>query len=228
MAPNQMLVETIQNSTKRPAFLMQHGVDFRCFRRMPSTRDEGQPFCIGYVGRLTTEKNIRLLAELEDKLLAAGETNFKFLVVGEGGQKIWLEKHLRSAEIPGVLRGEQLAAAYNRMDAFVFPSLTDTFGLVILEAMATGVPVILAPETGKRIGIEDGVSGLLSEDFAGSLLTLMHNSQLRHSMSAAATAFAGENGWDHVFEQIYETYDSGLRIEDQRREQSEALIQNVT
>ena len=79
--------------------------------------------------------------------------------------------------MPGVLRGAELAAAYQRMDCFVFPSLTDTFGLVILEAMASGVPVILSPETGARVGVQDGVSGLLSQDFTASLQRLMHDSR---------------------------------------------------
>jgi glycosyltransferase involved in cell wall biosynthesis len=200
LAPNQTLVDMIHASTRRPSFLMDHGVDLRSFNPAPRPRHAGRPFCIGYVGRLTTEKNVRFFADLEKQLTAAGQQNFKFLIVGDGGQQKWLERNLRNAELPGVLRGTQLAAAYNQMDAFVFPSRTDTFGLVILEAMASGVPVILAPETGRRIGIQDGVSGFLSEDFAAS--------------------------WDHVFEGLYETYAKGLSIPDPRRAQREALVQS--
>jgi glycosyltransferase involved in cell wall biosynthesis len=100
------------------------------------------------------------------------------------------------------------------MDAFVFPSRTDTFGLVILEAMASGVPVILAPETGERVGIEDGVSGFLSEDFAVSLQRLMHDLPLRLAMSGAARKLANRKSWHVVFEQLYRTYAEGLTIED--------------
>jgi glycosyltransferase involved in cell wall biosynthesis len=188
---------------------MHHGVDLKGFT--PSVIPHAdRPFCIGYVGRLTTEKNVRFLAEVESQLLSSGERNFRFLIVGEGGQQGWLRKHMQHAELPGVLRGEQLAAAYQQMDAFVFPSRTDTFGLVILEAMATGVPVILAPEPGHRIGIEDTVSGFLTEDFTSSLRLLMHNPELKESMSHAARAFAYRNSWDNVFEQLYETYALGL------------------
>ena len=59
------------------------------------------------------------------------------------------------------------------MDAFVFPSLTDTFGLVILEAMSSGVPVIVNPETGIRAGVLDGEDGFLSRDFTASVRRLM-------------------------------------------------------
>jgi len=224
LAPNQMLVDLIQKSTKTPSFLIHHGVDLEGFKPAPESHSADRPFCIGYVGRLTTEKNVRLFAELERKLIAAGEQNFGFLIVGEGGQQRWLEKHLRRAELPGVLRGEHLAAAFHQMDAFVFPSRTDTFGLVILEAMASGVPVILAPETGQRIGIDSGVSGFLSEDFTASLQLLMHKPELRDSMSRAARAFAQNNSWDHVFEQLYDTYAEGLSITNQRRAEKEALV----
>jgi phosphatidylinositol alpha 1,6-mannosyltransferase len=130
--------------------------------------------------------------------------------VGQGGQENWLRKHLRNAELPGLLRGEELAAAYTRMDAFVFPSRTDTFGLVILEAMASGIPVIVTPETGECVGIEDGVSGFLSEDFPASLQRLMHDHALRLAMSCAARKFAERNSWQLVFEQLYRTYADGL------------------
>ena len=90
-------------------------------------------------------------------------SNLSSLRANKTSNSLWWEKavsspgfvhHMKYAEIPGVLRGAELAAAYSRMDAFVFPSLTDTFGLVILEAMASGVPVIVNPETGLRVGIE--------------------------------------------------------------------------
>ena len=223
LAPNQMLVDMIANSTRNPSFLMHHGVDLKGFTPAPISNKD-RPFCIGYVGRLTTEKNVRLLAEIESQLLAAGERNFRFLIVGEGGQQAWLRKHMQQAELPGVLRGEQLAAAFQQMDAFAFPSRTDTFGLVILEAMASGVPVILSPEPGRRIGVEDRVSGFLTDDFAASLRLLMHNPQRRESMSQAARAFAYRNSWDNVFEQLYESYAEGLAKRYQKLAQQQTVV----
>jgi glycosyltransferase involved in cell wall biosynthesis len=201
---------------------MPHGVDLARFSPAPNHDPGNRPFCIGYVGRLTTEKNVRCLVELERQLLAAGERDYKFLIVGEGGQQEWLRKHFQSAEIPGVLRGERLAAAYRCMDAFVFPSRTDTFGLVILEAMAAGVPVILTPETGRRVGVEDCVSGFLSEDFAAGVRRLMHDHPLQSAMSDAARKLAGRNSWEMVFEQLYRVYAEGLATEDRRREDKES------
>ena len=212
LAPNQEMVDLLRERNGRPAFLMRHGVDLTQYSTAARPRRE-EPFCIGYVGRLTTEKNVRRLAEMERTLQAAGERNYKFLIVGEGGQQEWLAGNLRNVEMTGVLRGDELAAAYQQMDAFVFPSLTDTFGLVILEAMASGVPVLLSPEAGERVGVKDGVSGFLSQDFTAGLRRLMHDPELSEAMGRAARQFALSQSWDGVFEDLYETYAEGWRRE---------------
>ncbi len=220
LAPNQTLIDLLHATTGRPVFRMPHGVDLRDY--CPRHQDDGdKPFCIGYVGRLTTEKNIRIFPEVEKKLLDAGEEHFKFLMVGEGGQRNWLAKNLRNAELPGVIRGRELSAAYSHMDAFLFPSLTDTFGLVILEAMASGLPVIVTPETGERVGIANGVNGILSEDFTADIRRLMHDRPLCLSIGRAARQFAAQHSWDVVFEELYQTYQEGLAVEDSRRQMKE-------
>jgi glycosyltransferase involved in cell wall biosynthesis len=217
VAPNEAMVNLLRERTKRPSHLMLHGVDLSRYKPAPLTNDKvGRPFCIGYVGRLTTEKNVRNLAIVEEKLIAKGEHDYRFLIVGEGGQESWLREHLKRAEVAGVLRGENLAAAYRQMDVLVFPSRTDTFGLVLLEAMASGVPVILAPETGRRVGVEDGVSGFLTEDVAESVLRLMHDPPARESMGRAAHNFASTQGWDRVFNELYRTFGSALHIQNSR------------
>ena len=123
----------------------------------PAKRDPGErPFTIGYVGRLSVEKNVRFLADIEKALIAAGKTNFRFLIVGSGGEQEWLHTNVRHAEMQGILKGEELARAYANMDVFAFPSRTDTFGNVILEALASGVPAVVTadggPEVSRAIG----------------------------------------------------------------------------
>jgi glycosyltransferase involved in cell wall biosynthesis len=112
--------------------------------------------------------------------------------------------------MPGILHDDRLAAAYASMDAFVFPSRTDTFGLVILEAMASGVPVLVSPETGARVGIRDGSEGFLSDDFASGILTLIHSEARRLEMGRAAREFACSKDWDTVFQAVYRTYEEAL------------------
>jgi phosphatidylinositol alpha 1,6-mannosyltransferase len=222
LAPNEDMVRLLRERTGKPAFLMEHGVDTAMYSPNRRTR-EGGPFRIGFVGRLTPEKNVRLFAELEQRLLAAGHSaatpaatrDFKFVLIGDGNERTWLRDNLQFAETPGILRGEALAEAFANLDAFVFPSQTDTFGLVLLEAMASGVPVVVSPETGRRVGVRHGVTGFHAanlNDFSESLLLLMKNDGLLHEMSIASRRFALTKEWNGVFEQLYGTYERGLQM----------------
>ena len=212
MAPNEFIIRLLQERTGKPTFLMPHGVDTEVYsptRRGPRTG----AFCIGYVGRLTPEKNVRLFVELERSLVAAGQRNFRFLLIGAGSEKEWLKNTLQSAELPGILRGKALADAFSRMDVFVFPSRTDTFGLVLLEAMASGVPVVVSPETGVRVGVQHRMTGFLAEDIHAvtqSILQLMKDEALRGEMGRGARRLACFQSWSGVFEQVYRTYETGL------------------
>jgi glycosyltransferase involved in cell wall biosynthesis len=164
---------------------------------------------LGFVGRLSPEKNLRVFAELERFLEASGVGTFRFVIVGEGSERAWLETHLRHVELPGVLTGEDLARAYANMDLFVFPSRTDTFGNVVLEALASGVPAVVTDEGGPKHVIEPGVSGLVAsseEEFRRCVLSLMQDSDRRKAMARAARRQACRTRWDDVFLRLYEDY----------------------
>ncbi len=208
LAPNPAMAELLQATTGRPAYPMEHGVDLRQFAP-PTVRPPG-PFRIGYVGRLTVEKNVRAFVELQARLEAAGRNNFQLVLVGDGGERDWLRCQLPQAEMPGILRGQQLSAAYAGMDAFVFPSQTDTFGLVLLEAMASGVPVVVTPDAGMRVGVRDGVEGSLTNDFASGVMSLMQSPSRRAEMGRAARVFACSKDWDSAFRLVYQTYETAL------------------
>jgi glycosyltransferase involved in cell wall biosynthesis len=226
-APNQGMVNLLASRTGRPSFLMAHGVDTALFSPLRRTRDGG-PFNVGYVGRLTPEKNVRMLAELEHALAGAGAGDFRMVMVGEGSEREWLRRHIKRAEFPGVLRGPALANAFADMDAFVFPSKTDTFGLVLLEAMSSGVPVVVSPETGARVGIAHGVNGFKIDtvgEAAQSVMWLMQNPTRQHEMSRAARDFACARAWDGVFSDVYRTYLTGLeRVGKRKPEAAEVPV----
>lgn len=222
LAPNEATVQLLQERTGRPAFLMAHGVDTEFYspaRRIKQT----EPFCIGYVGRLTPEKDVRLFVGLEQSLLSAGQRNFRFTIVGEGSEKHWLRRNLRFGELPGILRGHALAQAFANIDMFVFPSRTDTFGLVLLEAMASGVPVVVNAETGAQVSVRNEVTGYYAEDLNSltrSVVCLMQNEPLRRQMGYSARQFACSKNWDGVFEELYQTYERGLELATPLRQQS--------
>ncbi len=215
VAPNQEMVDLLLEHTGRPSYLLKHGVDTSRFARRPKT--PGGKFRIGWVGRLTPEKNVQAFAALEANLLAAGEQDFELLIVGDGSEREWLRARLKHAIMPGFLKGEALADAFASMDAFVFPSKTDTFGLVVLEAMASGVPAVLSAEAGARIGICDGVEGFRSGDLTDGVLRLMRCAELRQTMSRAAEGFARAQSWDGVFRDLYESYGEALQHPEVRR-----------
>ena len=91
------------------------------------------------------------MGRLDAALQTAGVRNYRFLIVGEGDERPWLEKHLTKAEFTGEIRGAAVAEAFANMDLFVFPSLTDAFANVVLEAMSSGVPAIAFPVGGPEI-----------------------------------------------------------------------------
>ncbi len=211
-APNPELLEMLRERTGKPAHLMKRGVDIETFS--PSKRDrDDDVFELGFVGRISAEKNVRYLAKLEKDLLAAGEENFRFVFVGHGGETEWLKRNMTKAVFPGVLKGEDLARAYANFDVFAFPSFTDTYGNVINEAMASGTPVIVTTGGGPKYLIKPNETGFVAEDenaFRAHALELMRDGDLLDKMGVAARAHAVENSWDRVFEGLYQQYEKAL------------------
>jgi glycosyltransferase involved in cell wall biosynthesis len=209
LAPNPELVNMIAARSGKPAFLMTRGVDTSMFSPGRRDRNEG-PFTLGFVGRLNPEKNVRFLATLEKALLAAGAPPFRFLIVGAGSEAAWLQSNIRNAHFPGLLTEEPLWRAYANMDLFVFPSQTDTFGNVVREALASGVPAVVTTEGGPKYLVENGVTGFVAGSehaFVEAVLTVMNNRELHERMRKAAPEGAAHNSWDRVFEsEVYGAY----------------------
>jgi glycosyltransferase involved in cell wall biosynthesis len=138
----------------------RRGVDAELFRpRDKAFLDLPRPVAV-YVGRLAVEKNL-------DAFLAMAWTGSK-LVVGDGPERSRLERRYPATRFAGFRHGEDLARHMAAADVMVFPSLTDTFGLVNLESMACGVPVAAYPVTGPVDVIKDGVTGALDWDLAAA------------------------------------------------------------
>ncbi len=213
-APNAELVEMLGQRTGRPAFLMTRGIDTELFspkHSSPTHRTRlDRDFVIGYVGRLSPEKNVRLLAEIEQSLIQAGMSNYRFLIVGQGSEHSWLSSVMQRATLPGILRGEDLARAYASMDAFVFPSATDTFGNVVLEAMASGVPAIVTRQGGPKYLVSAGGNGQLAssaDDFARWILQWSRTPGQLAEMRLRAREAAERFSWDAVWEDVYRRYE---------------------
>jgi glycosyltransferase involved in cell wall biosynthesis len=209
LAPNQELIDLLARLTGKPTFLMQRGADTVLYDPAKRQRSD-DAFTLGFVGRVTPEKSVRFLVDIERELIAAGHSNYRLLVVGDGSEREWLQANLKRAEFPGVLKGEELARAYANMDLFVFPSHTDTFGNVVLEAFASGVPVVVTGSGGPKFLVDPGVTGYVGADdaaFIAAVKTVIADPELHTRMRGAARTHALSLSWDAVFEKVYESYE---------------------
>ncbi len=220
LAPNQELVDALGKGSGRKSFMMARGVDPDYFSPTKRTVSDGI-FRFGFVGRLRAEKNVRLLERLEKRLLELGRTNFKFLIVGEGNEREFLEKNMTTGEFTGFLSGEELAEAYANMDVFIFPSETDAFGNVTQEAMASGVPALVTNQGGPKFIIKNGETGFIAENFEEFLefsIQLMDNPEKLAKMKLDSREFVISRSWDSVFEKVYEGYEETMRIAEERHQ----------
>ena len=121
---------------------------------------------------------------------------------------------MRQADFSGVLMGESLARAYANMDSFAFPSRTDTYGNVVLEALASGVPAVVTDAGGPRFIVREGETGFVAhndEQFVASVRRLAADPAQLPAMRAAARAHALTASWDAVFESVYSAYERTLK-----------------
>eukprot|EP00457_Paulinella_chromatophora_P000849 gb/GEZN01000849.1/.p2 GENE.gb/GEZN01000849.1/~~gb/GEZN01000849.1/.p2 ORF type:complete len:356 (+),score=0.44 gb/GEZN01000849.1/:417-1484(+) len=215
------MVEELSNKGIQHTALWQRGVDTDLFRpelrsnvmreRLLDGRSDTGALLL-YIGRLSAEKQIeRILPVLE----ALPET--RLALVGDGPHRQQLERIFKdtATHFVGYLGGEELASAYASADAFLFPSSTETLGLVLLEAMAAGCPVVGANRGGIPDIVTNGVNGYLYEPDQEASLTiatqkLLGNHQQRLALREAARKEAERWGWAAATKQLRNYYEQVL------------------
>jgi glycosyltransferase involved in cell wall biosynthesis len=167
---------------------------------------------ITYVSRIAPEKNVEHLAEAFE-IVAAQRPDVKFLLVGDGPSRPELEQRLGTfARFAGYQTGEALADHYAAGDLFAFPSVTETFGNVVLEAMASGLPVVAIRAGGVGEIVQPGKTGLLIEPdqspdcFARGLLDLVDDVDRLRVMGANARDYALSQSWDAIMSDLRDRY----------------------
>ncbi len=195
---------------------LPHGVDTGMFN--PAYRsDEWRTLhgAVGktvllFAGRLVWEKDLRTLAEAY-RIVTAERNDALFVLAGDGPVRGELAAMMPGALFLGQLEGPALSAAYASSDLFVFPSTTETFGNVTLEAMASGIPPVCAREGGASGFVKSGATGLLAdprdgEDLARKISYMLARPDERKTMGAAALAFASEQSWERIFDRLFAGY----------------------
>ena len=194
--------------------IFPRGLDTELFN--PARRDNAffERFTAGngqvrllYVGRISKEKDLDVLATAYRRLRDEG-LPAQLFVVGHGPYSEALSETLPDACFTGYLKGQDLAKAYASADIFVFPSTTDTFGNVILEAQASGVPVIVSDSGGPKELVEDHTNGLITkshdvDDFTRAVRELVVNSKLREQMAAHARQSVIDRTWPDAFRRFW-------------------------
>ena len=160
-----------------------------------------------YVGRVSREKDLDLLAEAYRRLRKEG-LPIQLCVVGHGPYSKEFSEALPEALFTGYLRGKELASAYASADIFVFPSTTDTFGNVIIEAQASGVPVIVSDSGGPKELVENECNGLITkshdvEDLTRAIQELVRDPDRRKRMGNAAREGVINRTWPNAFRKFW-------------------------
>lgn len=202
---------------ERRIAIWKRGVDCEEFRPSRRSHDLRRSWRVSrtvpavlYVGRVSREKGLGLLPQIQACLRQSGIAH-RFIVVGSGPMLGELQSRMHDTVFTGSLGRKDVAAAFASADVFVFPSRTDTAGNVILEAQASGLPVLVADAGGPKENIVEGVSGEVvpgSEPslWAAALARLLRDESRRVAMSRAARSYGEARSWNTALEPLYRTY----------------------
>ena len=232
VAPSESFAQVLrQQRMNYDIDIWSRGVDREIFnpgkRDMEWRRQHGMADdvpVIGFLGRLVMEKGLDVFSDSIDHLKRR-QVSHKVMVIGEGPAQSWFESRLPDAAFVGFQGGADLGRAVASMDVLFNPSVTETFGNVTLEAMASGLPVVAAKATGSQSLVEDKVSGRLIHpgainQFADALQTYCTNQTIRREHGEAGERRSLSYSWDAINQTMADTY---LRLIRQRAARSIAV-----
>lgn len=217
LAPSKLIQREMLALGVREVGLWKRGVDAVKFNprfqseAMRWQLSDGHPeeTLMLYVGRLSNEKQVDQLKAVLERV-----PHTRLAIVGDGPERANLEAHFAGTKTKfmGYLKGEQLSQAYASADMFVFPSALETFGLVVVEAMAAGLPVVASRVGGIPDVVEEGVTGYTFEvsDIEGlveGVRQVASSRQRIEQMGRSARAYAETQTWDYMMDEVIEHYE---------------------
>ncbi len=222
LCPSTAIRSDLRRQGFRRVRWWRRGIDTELFTPGPQNAalrerlSGGEPdkFLLVNVGRQAPEKGLQLL---RDQLFP--DENIRLALIGDGPGHEQMKRYFAGTPtvLPGYLRGQELVEAYRAADAFIFPSTTETFGLVALEAMACGVPVIAAHTGGVLDTVVDGQNGLFfdplqPEQMRQQVMWLRTQPQLRSQLAAGALQHARTRSWRATMDQLVDYYYTAQRL----------------
>lgn len=236
VTPSESMVEVLQEQDMNDDIsIWSRGVDRTMFD--PSRRDlawrrglgiADEDVAIAFLGRLVMEKGLDIFADTVVELRKRNLPH-KVLVIGDGPARKWFEQALPGGIFAGFQTGADLGRALASADIFFNPSITETFGNVTLEAMASGLPVIASAATGSTSLVQNGVSGALvppgdAGAFSDAIAPYLTDDALRHAHGAAGEKRSLDFSWDAINRTVADTY---LRlIEARERPQASPVLRS--
>jgi glycosyltransferase involved in cell wall biosynthesis len=208
--PSMETLEQLQQYGIDNLILCNNGIDCNTFSpdvRSATVREYYAPqgeVLLLYVGRIAPEKDLNILMHAAG-LLNKAQVDYKLIIVGDGpSRKSLQEQGINNIIFTGYKSGRELQEFYASADIFVFPSPTETFGNVILEAMASGLPVVAAYAGGVKESLTDGYNGLTfapgdANGMSHHILKLLIDTNLRQELAQNANSFALTRTWDKIF-----------------------------
>lgn len=222
LAPSEYTRKELQANNFHRVKVWSRGVDTELFH--PAKRDDSMRArlsggCVDvplllYAGRLSSEKRISWL-----RSVMLSYPHARLAIVGDGPQRTELENTFSGMNVhfTGFLRGEDLSKAYASSDLFVFPSANETFGNVVLEAMASGLPVVVPNSGGVVDFVMNEKNGLFFdsenlENLVEQVGRLISHVELRQMIAAQARSYSEGRNWSAILSQLVNDYESTIRL----------------
>lgn len=220
--PSKDTFEVLKQKGIRNLKIWSRGVDtekYNPIHKNESLRKElglGSEKLFLYVGRVSAEKDLDILMESIKRIYNTYPGKASFIITGDGPLLSDLKASApKNVVFTGYRGGNDLASLYASCDAFVFPSSTETFGNVVLEALASGLPVIGVNSGGVKDSIKHNHNGILCaprdiESFSNGILRLIEEDSLLSSLSYNAREYTLKKSWDHIFKTLISDYEEVL------------------
>jgi glycosyltransferase involved in cell wall biosynthesis len=220
---------------KKPTYVQPTGIEYQKFQQVPGEKVEALRKRLGLgdekvfvsVARLSNEKNIDFMIDAIHSLRQKTDTPFRFLMIGDGHQRDRLQQRINELKLGehmtlvGSVPPEEMATWYKLGDAFLFASKSETQGMVILEAMAAGCPVVAVRSSGIDDVVRDGYNGFKTpekqEQWVARVQQLLENDSLRREMSDHALGFARDYSVEKFARDVREIYALALAARDKKR-----------